>query len=360
MLKKVASIFLALAIISCFAASVFAEDKTNNKSSPTSMLVLGDSISTGYGLQNYNLDMTKTTSYANLLAQKYSVKNTYFNMAFDGQTSEQLASNLNRKLYDDYIKKSDVILISIGGNDVMDILSKAVIEALGMSKNSTVMDIKNIDFTNTQVYKNLINYITSNKLNILRKQIVSEFQKNFLTIYQYIHKLNPNAYLIFQTVYNPFSGVKNIEIVNNLAELIIPRVNKIITSNSTVRIDGKTEKMYDYIDTYSAFYSKASQYTNILNLDIHPNADGHKVIFEMCDKLISKHYNIATDVILNQPQASIKNSASSSNNLTGNAIMSSTNVGNSIQRTFIIMISTGVFGITLLAVYMYKKKNKKK
>ena len=100
------AVVTAVLLASCVLPIMAASDKYTN------LLVLGDSISTGYGLPG---DVSTRQNYSNLLAKKIAADSVK-NYAVDGATSSDLLSLLtsNAKLLQD----KDLILMSIGGNDL--------------------------------------------------------------------------------------------------------------------------------------------------------------------------------------------------------------------------------------------------
>ena len=302
MIKKAFQIILSLTIIFSISITAFCEEKVDQTAYPKSILIMGDSISTGYGLENYSADKTKALSYGNLLAKKYSITNSYINRAIDGSTSEEFLMHLKKKEYDKYIKNSEVIIVSIGGNDVLEKLLDTIITTIGLPPDIDYADLKNVDFNNPEIYKRLFSFFTSNQLNDLNNSIVNSFKTNFLQITNYIYNQNPNAKVIYQNVYNPFSGAENLEVVETITEMIVKNINQIITSNSKIQKDGNSIKLYKLVDVYISFKSNSNQYTNISTYDIHPNVNGHKKIFELCDNAILKYDEIIT--IPNQTEIS--------------------------------------------------------
>ncbi len=283
MIKKLFSV-LIIAVVMVIPTSASSKGKN---ASPKSLLIMGDSISTGYGLENYDLDKSKTSCYANLLAKEFSLTDTYKNTAVDGMTSAELLDNLNLKKYDDYIKNSDVIIVSIGGNDAMDLLSEAFIKAVGLPESSSIFDLQNVDFGDSQVYKNLVAFVASGEWTAVKEQIIRDYESNFKKITTKVYELNPHAVVIYQNVYNPFSGVKDLALVANITDTVIEKINEIISNNCAASSGDSTTK-YEFVDVYSAFNLQSSSFTNISDFDIHPNAEGHKKIYELCKNVISE------------------------------------------------------------------------
>ena len=86
---------------------------------------------------------------------------------------------------------------------------------------------------------------------------------------------------LFQTVYNPLDSNKSIEMVANM---IGEKIDELNSYHRSRRRKSRRAMNYLVCDVYTAFKGKSNEYTNIDKYDIHPNAEGHKVISELVDK----------------------------------------------------------------------------
>ena len=109
-----AMVLLAPLVLTCVYASLEKEPV---------MLVLGDSITTGYGLANYEPggDPYLCESYANIIASSLGLKggSTYINKAVNGDTTGDLAVLL--PTVQEEVSFAKLIIISIGGNDLLSL-----------------------------------------------------------------------------------------------------------------------------------------------------------------------------------------------------------------------------------------------
>lgn len=109
MKKKYLNLLLALFIL----VGIFTQP-TFGYTNPTKAdyLVLGDSISTGYGLEHKD-----TEAYASLLASDQNLN--LDNQAVDGNTMAGLYTTLQSSSLDEKIAAAEIISITAGGNDLM-------------------------------------------------------------------------------------------------------------------------------------------------------------------------------------------------------------------------------------------------
>lgn len=285
---------------------------------PKNILVLGDSISTGYGLEGYNeKDDSKnyaTKSYANQLRDKYNLLEGYKNFAVDGYTSSDLLSTLKSNEYDNYIQKSEYVIISIGGNDIIEYIYKCIGEAVGLEDGYTISDVFKIDLSKPDIYKNVLSFITTKEEKEIEYYIINRFRDNLFSIEEYIHSVSKDTRIIFQTVFNPVGNIKQIKLFNSLVEDVIIQLNNTIKDNSSVSDKNDvTATRYYYVDIYDSFSYDTKKYTNITKNDIHPNQEGHKIIFQKIDTLISNIYTVEISPTLN-PSEKLSDTKKSENN----------------------------------------------
>ncbi len=161
-MKKLLSVLLVLCMLFAAAVPCFA-------AGTKSLVVCGDSIAQGYGIQNPD-----DASYGRILADTLGY--SYKNFGHDGDRSVDLLEKLNgnKKGIADAVKKADIIIISIGGNDFIkpktELPARILPAAIGITDN--------VD------------------------EVQKEFAENFAQIIAKIKSLNPKAVLVVQTVYN--------------------------------------------------------------------------------------------------------------------------------------------------------------
>lgn len=274
-------ICLCTLVIQAFGAGELVEASQNK---PFYMTVLGDSIAAGYGLEGYEKDPCYTCkSYANILAEKYGLtaQGTYHNYAVSGYTSDDLLNLLDNREYQPYIKNSDLIIISIGGNDMLHVFYDALEQAFG----TAISEIKSIEDLKSKL--NISTLMTlSDSLEANMSAALAKFDKNLKLINKKLRAMNPSSLIIVQTIYNPFESFEEIELIKSLSESTIADFNKVITDSST---DDKGGQQYIVSDVAASFKGKSNELTNINALDIHPSAKGHEAIAKLLDDEITSH-----------------------------------------------------------------------
>lgn len=272
--KRIIAGLCACAAAVCFAAAACAdiEYRDEEVAVPPRMLYLGDSIATGFGLEGYAEDRSRIASYANILRDAYTAElpeDCGFemeNLAVDGMTSEELLNGLVKGEYDGKLDV-DVIVISIGGNDLLHVLTGLLADA-GITGSEGI---------SAGALLKLIQAVA--KLSDTCDEKLALFDENMKNIGEYLHS-RTEARVIVQTLYNPFEEFSLVPGLKDLATEKIAKLDELISKNS----GGGT--VYNVCDVVPFFAGKSKELTNIGNYDIHPNAQGHQVISECLDKTV--------------------------------------------------------------------------
>ena len=258
-MKKIICAVLALIItIAAASVAVCAADK------PEKLLLLGDSITYGYGLEG---DRDTCASYGNKLRDYLGISSANFkNAAVNGDTSADLLALLPSLEQD--IKDADMIVITIGGNDLLGLIWEAGAAVLGdaFSSYASLLDIL---ADPTKLIK-LAEQLTTEKIS----SAIVNYTTNLAAIMSYIRSNNANARVLLLAQYDPMSGVEGLEPISTLANTAINMLNAVMKAQAATGA-------CTYIDVYTPFVGMAVGWTNIMMADIHPNYLGHDKIFNI-------------------------------------------------------------------------------
>ena len=258
-MKKIICAILALIMIVAVAVPcVSAADK------PQKLLLLGDSITYGYGLEG---DRDNCTSYGNLLRDYLGISSSNFkNAAVNGDTSADLLALLPSLQKD--VKEADMIIITIGGNDLLGLIWEAGAYVLGsdFTSNGKLLDI----MSDPAKMAKMSEYLNTTKI----ATTIMNYTTNLAAIISYIRSNNANARVLFLAQYDPMNGVEGLGALSTLADSSIKMLNTVMQAQAT---SGKCE----YVDVYTPFVDHAIDWTNIMMTDIHPNLVGHEEIFKI-------------------------------------------------------------------------------
>ncbi len=299
MLKKIAAFITAAAAAFCCCSCMKFEktvEKRNEVDVPPKMVFMGDSIAAGYGLEGYTADDNyNCRSYSNILKDEYTdeLKNScgheMVNVAVSGDTSTQLLEHLNSGEFDTALKDSDAVVISIGGNDILEIFLQFMADNLGFIQEESSFDISDI---------NLLSLASA--FSSMDKDIdtaLDGFEVNIKEIAQTLRS-KTNGTIYVQTLYDPMEYFDKVEILVDFADEKIGRLNKIIADNASY---GQKE-YYKVIDVAPEFVGKCGDVTTIKQYDIHPNAEGHEIIARTVDNALRKNkfYYTTTETVKDQ------------------------------------------------------------
>ena len=271
-MKKILSIFTAAAVAAACAAAASADDRA--------LVVLGDSITSGYGLDGYvsGDNYSAVQSFANRLGGEFG---SYENYAVDGRTSGELLTALDDADIAAALAGADTVVVSIGGNDFLRPMLGAVQDAV-MSDPDLLSAIQGGDVQlDEDNYMQIMSQMMSVMLDAVDAVDVSAIGGNICSILSEISDLNSECQVILLTVYDPFEGVQGMEMMDVAAREKLGELNAEISAEAS-------EHGAQVADAHSAFAGHALDYTNISSMDIHPNKDGHGVIYSLLSDLTSQ------------------------------------------------------------------------
>ena len=288
MRKRILSTLLAL----CLALSLLPASALAAGGEQKSYVALGDSITTGYGLD-------EAQSFAEQIAEQegYTLNDS---LASDGATSTDLLEVVKSEANADTLKNADLITITIGGNDLMNALYAYLADAYN-TQNNTGITAENVKASLAGEEGVVVNQITmlyfaiSNISNFQRSSIVNSaydtLWDNFVEIIETIREINQNAQLIVVNQYNPYShlttGISGLDLSSVISafDSAVQVLNEAISS-------GETIAGYTVADVYTKFKEAENNPCNAsvspsINLDFHPNATGHGLIADTISALLT-------------------------------------------------------------------------
>lgn len=283
-MKKLFCIFLSLMLSFTLMTAQACAQSLNV---PSNILVLGDSIATGYELEGYELGRENTDNYANQVARHYELTDSLSNLALDGQTSNELLDKIKDGRYDARFETADLIIISIGGNDLLHYVLGVICNALDISD---ISQIETVDYTDPAVLLSVLTALSDDTFTEKIEAIVTGFETAFIEIYQLVKEKAPDANIIFQTIYDPFDQNELFTMIDTVANSVLNNFNRVIRNNAT---DAEGNEVYKVCDVALLFEGRGSDLTNIESYDIHPNRAGHDEIFKaLCPLIEDFEYKI--------------------------------------------------------------------
>ncbi len=274
-LAAVCAVVSAVTLTACSLTARDLHDVTHKIEVPPKMLFLGDSIAAGYGLEGYSADdLYSCRSYPNILAEKYEKEladecgHKMINRAVSGETSAELLELINSGELDSELSDSDAVVISIGGNDLLDILFD-LFNKVGYSPESGAFNYKNIDIFGAAD--------TFSSMDSQANDALAGFESNLKHIAAAINS-RTNGAVYVQTLYDPLESITRIPKLADFSAEKIGRLNDIIREQSAGN--------YVVVDVAADFAGQTEVVTNIKDFDIHPNYLGHQLIADDIDKAL--------------------------------------------------------------------------
>lgn len=252
-MKKLFSLLVCMLLLSvCFFGC--GSQKTTSASGTISKLpppgsrrlvVFGDSIAAGYGLEN------QAENYVSIFAENIGAE--LKNNAVSGDSSAELLALLSKTRAD--IQNADILLISIGGNDLLH------------QKDLMIDTLKNVYLHNGDDFPNEV------------EAIYTRLENNLRACLALIRQQNPDAVILLQTVYNPIlkQGYQlSLINVGKLANRYIDRLNNTIHAACSDEPNVYVLDIADRMNQDSKNFYDAKQ-----QLDVHPTVHGHASLAQL-------------------------------------------------------------------------------
>lgn len=274
MIKKFVSLICGALLLMNLCVSACAEKNVRvRRENPKSLVVLGDSIASGFGLEGYvSGDNYSAENYGKMLKNKYAIDDeSYFNFAVDGLTSGELLEKIESGEYDSALS-SELVVISIGGNDLLGVLlgnesvifKETEIESFLKGEISLIQAVAGADLA-----------AVSASISSQADEKVNEFKSNMPKIISYIKAKNPDAQIVLQNLYNPMNT--GVELIDTLYRNTIGKLNTAIAETEGCVMS----------DVYTSFRNSGE---SLIQQDYtHPNEKGHALIFEAVSTAVSEN-----------------------------------------------------------------------
>lgn len=214
---------------------VSSEEKTDKES--IHIIALGDSLTRGTGDSQ---GKGYVGSLLGMLEKKSNEKILLSNLGIKGQTSVQLANQVKQNEIKRQVQKADVVLITIGGND----LFRGGQGLIDMSPESL-------------------------------QPIEKQFNENLISILKDLRSINENASIFLIGLYNPFIELENAEITSKIVR---------DWNYQSAEITAGYPKTV-FVPTFDLFQINVNQF--LYTDQFHPNTEGYQLIAERVASLIT-------------------------------------------------------------------------
>lgn len=304
MKKKVIAALLVIALLACCVAALAACNK-NEGERKTEIVYLGDSIAEGI-LGASPLGLRHEYAYANVIGRRNDL--TYYNHSVSGHLTKDLRAILENEDLDYdrarglllHVSEADIIHISILGNDVLQDRMDGAFETEPVTMHNIILEAAEKEYTSIDRVLNgdTVGGVTT-----------AGSVENIKAIVDALRRLNPDALIIFQSVYNPIMDVDTplikqgtrdaleaagfeitLDSLHRLGDLLIERLNSAL--DAVLAMDGYADAFViaDGHAAFNAVYAAdPSRAKDLIYPDgIHPSNEGHAVLADLTQGILEE------------------------------------------------------------------------
>ena len=304
MKRKVIAALLVIALLACCVAALAACNK-NEGERKTEIVYLGDSIAESI-LGASPLGLRHEYAYANVIGRRNDL--TYYNHSVSGHLTKDLRAILENEDLDYdrarglllHVSEADIIHISILGNDVLQDRMDGAFETEPVTMHNIILEAAEDEYTSIDRVLNgdTVGGVTT-----------AGSVENIKAIVDALRRLNPDALIIFQSVYNPIMDVDTplikqgtrdaleaagfeitLDSLHRLGDLLIERLNSAL--DAVLAMDGYADAFViaDGHAAFNAVYAAdPSRAKDLIYPDgIHPSNEGHAVLADLTQGILEE------------------------------------------------------------------------
>lgn len=304
MKRKVIAVLLVTVMLVCCIAILAACNK-NEGERKTEIVYLGDSIAEGI-LGASPLGLRHEYAYANVIGRRNDY--TYYNHSVSGHLTKDLRAILENEDLDYdrarglllHVSEADIIHISILGNDVLQDRMDGAFETEPVTMHNIILEAAEDEYTSIDRVLNgdTVGGVTT-----------AGSVENIKAIVDALRRLNPDALIIFQSVYNPIMDVDTplikqgtrdaleaagfeitLDSLHRLGDLLIERLNSAL--DAVLAMDGYADAFViaDGHAAFNAVYAAdPSRAKDLIYPDgIHPSNEGHAVLADLTQGILEE------------------------------------------------------------------------
>lgn len=243
---------------------------------PKKIVVIGDSISAGTGLDVPN------ASYVDLVGRYYQAE--VVNLAKDVCTTEDLLVMLDDPAVQSELSQADMILCTVGIQDIMEPFNAQLNiykEELGFEQ---IEELYTASREEIKVTDDDLNAYSLALAKCLEQNEIS-CRDNILAIGEKLSVYSSNAEIVCPNVYNPLNCIAGLESMSTMRRMaynsIMNPCNFVLTDSVNASYTTLGEQYgFRIIDTFTGFAGHAYDYTYLYYMEYNPSEIGHEWIAE--------------------------------------------------------------------------------
>lgn len=264
-------------------------------------VVLGDSISSGYGLEEGEQSFPQQVAQTNGL--------TLINLAQNGETSASLLDRLRTPQVAAAVAQADVITVTVGGNDLVNGLYAYLTQAYNQRHQDSPQTQGELQAAamggDWGVLTFALGVVWEFPQSQQANQALADYAQHLTQVVGEIRRENPKAQLVVVEQYDPYAALVGQLSQNPLFASTAQRLHGVVQAgverlNQAIG-DGQTLG-YSVARVYEVFASAGENPCNAtlsgprqMELDYHPNAYGHTLIAQQVTQLLDSRENVTQE-----------------------------------------------------------------
>ena len=295
-IKKLICLILSIILIQINILPLYSSAENSYQK----YLALGDSIAYGYGLKDKDKE-----SYAAKVKAHYNISDYNFsNLAVSGMKCEEFYQVIQTEKYTKAIENADLITISIGSNELLQMGVKIVAQVTGVSEDddnflekAKEKIVKAPKLEQIKMLAQMYSIFTSEEMKEEMAANIESYKENWVKSVKYIKQKNPNVEIVATQFYNPYYEIQLASYdLGGFVDENIQKMNEILEEVSNNEKEYKIARIYELFNTTNPRITNVNISISDFCVDLHPNTLGHKGIYTKIIDVLSKTTATKNDI----------------------------------------------------------------
>ena len=217
---------------------------------------------------------------------------------------EEFYQIIQTEEYTEAIEKADLITISIGSNELLQMAVKIVAQVTGIPEDDEEFLEKAQDkilnapiLEQIRMLSQMYAIFTSEEMKEKIAASIESYKENWIKSVQYIKQKNPNVEIVATQFYNPYFEIQLASYdLGGFVDENIQKMNEVLEEVSNNENEYKIARVYELFNTTNPRITNVNISTSNFCIDPHPNALGHEGIYTKIIDVLSEITETKKDI----------------------------------------------------------------